>query len=163
LFSQTILRSGLWTSLGVWVGSWGFFAFVVSPIAFEVLPGDVAGNLAGSLLRVLHFGGAAAGLVAAACAFGLGRRGWVVILPLALALICLFSELWLSPEVALVRPSAIGAASTKATANRFRILHQLSLGLFLAIHVATIALTVRHARFDARDMETLPKPARPPA
>jgi len=151
LFSQTILRLGLWTSLGVWVGSWGFFAFVVSRIAFEVLPGDVAGNLAGQLLGVLHFGGAAAGFVAAGCAFGLGRRGWVVILPLALALVCLFNELWVSPEIALVRPSSIGAASTEATANRFRILHRLSLGLFLGMHVATIALLVRHAHFDAQE------------
>jgi hypothetical protein len=142
---------GLWTSLGVWVGSWGFFAFVVSRIAFRVLPGDVAGDLAGRLLGVLHFGGAVAGLVAAGCAFGLGRRGWVVFLPLALALVCLFNELWVSPEVALVRPSAIGAASTQATANRFEILHRLSLGLFLAIHVVTVALLVQHARFDARE------------
>ena len=133
------------------MGSWGFFAFVVSRIAFRVLPGEVAGDLAGSLLGVLHFAGAAAGFIAAGCAFGLGRRGWVVILPVALALACLFSELWISPEVALVRPSAVGAASSEAIANRFRILHRLSLGLFLAIHVASMALIIRHARFDAQD------------
>jgi hypothetical protein len=152
LFSQSILRLGLWTSLGVWVGSWGFFAFVVSRIAFQVLPGDVAGDLAGRLLAVLHFGGALAGFVAAGCAFGLGRRGWVVILPLFLALICVFNELWVAPEVALVRPSTLGPASTEATANRFRILHRLSLGLFLAIHVATVALLIRHARLDSREL-----------
>ena len=144
---------GLWTSLGAWVGSWAFFVFVVSRIAFQVLPGDIAGDLAGYLLTRLHWGGAAAGLLAAGCAFGLGRRGWVIVLPVGLALACLFNELWVSPEIALVRPSTLGAASSEFTANRFRILHRLSLGLFLAVHFASMTLLVRHASLDARELK----------
>ena len=64
MFSQTIFRSALWMSLGVWVGSWAFFAFVISRIAFQVLPGNVAGDLAGALLAILHLGGAAAAIAA---------------------------------------------------------------------------------------------------
>jgi hypothetical protein len=150
MFSQTILRTALWMSLGIWVGSWAFFAFVVSQIAFQILPGDVAGNLAGSLLTILHFGGAVAALVAAGAAAALGRRGWVIALPLGLALICLSSELWISPEIAAVRPTTTGAASTLASGERFRLLHRLSIGLFLAVHFASMILIGLHARLDAR-------------
>ena len=150
MFSQTVLRTVLWMSLGIWVGSWAFFAFVVSRVAFQILPGDVAGNLAGLLLEILHFGGAAAALVAAGAAAALGRRGWVIALPLGLALICLISELWISPGIAAVRPSTIGEASTLASGERFRFLHRLSIGLFLAVHFASIILIGLHARLDAR-------------
>jgi hypothetical protein len=151
MLSQTVLRTALWLSLGIWVGSWAFFAFVVSRIAFQILPGNVAGDLAGSLLWILHFGGAAAALVAAGAAAALGRRGLLVGLPLVLALICIVSEVWLSPEIALVRPSTLGAASTAVTAERFRIYHGLSLGLFMGVHFASMALILLHARLDARE------------
>lgn len=149
--SHAILRFALWLSLGAWVGSWAFFAFVVSRIAFQVLPGDVAGDLAGSLLTILHFGGAAAALVVAGAAAALGRRGWAVGLPIALALVCLASELWISPGVAAVRPSSLGAASTELTANRFRLLHRLSLGIFLLVHLASIGLVWLFARTEDAD------------
>lgn len=149
--SQIVLRSALWLSLGSWVGSWAFFAFVVSRIAFEVLSGDVAGDLAGSLLTTLHYWGAAAALIAAAAAIGLGRRGIVVIAPVGLALICLISELWLSPEVAAVRPSTLGAQSSAEMQQRFGTLHRLSLGLFMAVHFVSIILVILHARLDVRE------------
>lgn len=156
MLSQSILRTALWLSLGAWVGSWAFFAFVVSRIAFQVLPGDVAGDLAGSLLTTLHFGGAAAALVAAGAAVGLKRRGWVVGLPVALAVVCLVSELWLGPEVAAVRPSTLGAESTLETGQRFKLLHGISLGLFMAVHLASTILIVLHARLDAALATTSP-------
>ena len=151
LRSQFVLRSALWLSLGTWVGSWGFFAFVVSRIAFRVLPGDVAGDLAGLLLTPLHYWGAAAGLIAAGAAIGLGRRGMAVIAPVGLALICLVSELWLSPELAAVRPSTLGAQSSAEMQQRFGMLHRLSLGLFVAVHFVSIILVGVHARLDARE------------
>ena len=137
-------------SLGTWVGSWAFFAFVVSRIAFQILPGDVAGNLAGSLLTILHYGGAAAAFVAAGSAVALGRRGWVVALPVGLALVCLASEFWISPEIAAVRPSTIGEASTLQSGERFRLLHRFSIGLFLAVHFASMVLVGLNAKLDAR-------------
>jgi hypothetical protein len=149
--SQSILHFALWLSLGGWVGSWAFFLFVVSRIAFQVLPDDIAGDLSSSLLSVLHFGGAGAALVVAAAAAALGRRGRLVGLPIGLALICLASEFWLSPEVAAVRPSTLGAASTEQTAHRFEVLHGLLLGLFIGVHLASIGLVWLYARLDPRD------------
>jgi hypothetical protein len=157
-----VLRTTLWLSLGGWVGAWAFFAFVVSRVAFRVLPGDVAGDLAGMLLQTLHFGGAALALVAAASAFGLGRRGMVVWLPVALAGICLASEIWLSPAVAAVRPSALGAASTAETSLRFSRLHGLSLGLFMFVHLASIGLVALNARLEDRPASLRPERASPP-
>ena len=149
MLSRGLLRFVLWLSLGAWFGSWAFFAFVVSRVAFQVLPGDIAGDLAGSLLTTLHFGGVVAGLLAAATAAALGRKGWLVVVPLGLALICMFSELWITPEIAAVRPSATGPASTEESANRFRLLHQASIGLFLAVHAVVVGLIARHAWLDA--------------
>lgn len=143
-------RVVLWLSLALWVGSWAFFAFVVSRVAFIVLPGDVAGDLAGLLLGRLHWAGAAFGGVAGAMAWRLGRSGWLTVLPIVLGLLCAASELWLSPAVAAVRPSALGAAGTAETASQFSTLHRLSLGLFMGIHAASLALLVQHARLDGR-------------
>jgi hypothetical protein len=157
LARETTLRAALWLSLGSWVGAWGFFAFVVSRIAFRVLPGNVAGDLAGSLLHVLHLGGAGAALICAASLVGLGRRGLVVGVPVLLALASVASELLLSPEIAALRPSALGAANTADTQSRFGLLHGLSLGLFMLIHLASIGLVAWVAWLETRDRErTLP-------
>ena len=154
MIPQAVARTALWLSLGVWIGSWAFFAFVVSPLAFRVLPGDVAGDLAGMLLVVLHWGGGGVALVAAAAAAALGRRGFFLALPIFLAMLCAGSELWLSPEVASLRPSTLAAAATEESSRRFALLHALSLGLFLAIHLASILLLVLHAWIDSRPGET---------
>lgn len=148
---ETVLRAALWLSLGSWIGSWGFFAFVVSRIAFEVLPGNVAGDLAGALLEVLHLGGAGAALIVAAALAALGRRGAVVGFPILLAIVAVASELILSPEIAALRPSTLGAANTEDTQTRFRLLHGLSLGLFMLIHLGSIALVGWVAWLEARD------------
>jgi hypothetical protein len=152
MISKTVLRTSLWLAMGTWVGSWAFFAFVVSRITFQVLPGDVAGDLAGALLAILHFGGAGAALIAAASAVALGRRGLVIGLPVLLAVVCIASEVWLSPEVAAVRPSTLGVNSTAEAQLRFQTLHRLSLGLFLVIHLASLILVGLYARLDTRDL-----------
>ena len=150
---ESVLRSALWLGLGSWIGSWAFFAFVVSRVAFRVLPGNIAGDLAGILLTTLYEWGTVAALVSAGSAFALGRRGGLVWLPLGLALICLFSHLWLLPQIAAVRPSLIGEAATMATGQRFQLLHRVSLGLFMAVHFVSILLVVAHARWDAREAD----------
>ena len=145
----TFLRSLLWLAIGGWIGAWAFFAFVVSRIAFQVLPGDIAGDLAGDLLSVLHVGGAVAAVVIAGANRALGRRGWVVLFPLILGVACAASEIFLSPAVAAVRPSTLGVESTMEAQQRFRLLHGASLGLFMTIHAASIALLVLISRQDA--------------
>jgi hypothetical protein len=51
-------------SLIIWIGGLVFFAFVVAPAAFAVLPTThVAGNLVGRTLGILHWMGMFSGLV----------------------------------------------------------------------------------------------------
>lgn len=151
MLSRTVLRTSLWLALGGWVGAWAFFAFVVSRLAFQVLPGDLAGQMAATLLPVLHYGGAIAAFVVVAAGMGLDRRGWVIGLPALLGLLCLGSEWFLSPQVAAVSPISLGAENTALTQQRFRLLHRISLGLFLGIHLATLALVWGYARLETRD------------
>lgn len=160
--TEAALRATLWLALGSWIGAWGFFAFVVSRLAFKVLPGNVAGDLAGSLLHVLHLGGAAAALVTAASLAALGRRGFVVAFPLILAVVSLASELGLSPEIATLRPSTLGAANTEATQSRFQLLHGLSLGLFMTVHLASIVLLGWVSWLETRDRGPLNRSTTPP-
>lgn len=138
--AEAAARALLWLALGSWIGAWGFFAFGVSRLAFQVLPGDVAGDMAGVLLRELHLGGGAAGLVVAGCLAYLGYRGSIVLVPVALGLVPLASELIISPEVAALRPSVLGADNTASTQARFRMLHGLSLGLFMLVHLGSVLL-----------------------
>lgn len=148
---ETLWRSLLGLALGGWIGAWGFFAFVVSRLAFRILPGNVAGDLAGALLRILHLGGATAAAIIAVSLVALGRRGWVVYLPIALGLVALGSEQVLSPQIAALRPSTLGASSTEATQSRFGLLHGLSLGLFMSVHLASIALLGWISWLETRD------------
>jgi hypothetical protein len=149
--AEAAARGLLWLALGGWIGAWGFFAFVVSRLAFRVLPGDRAGDVAGALLHVLHLGGAAAGGIVAGCLLFLGRRGAIVAVPIVLGLIPLASELLLSPEIAALRPSALGASNTAETQARFRLLHGVSLGLFMLVHLGSLLLLGGLAWLEARD------------
>jgi len=150
VWASGILRSVLWLSLGSWVGAWAFFGFVVSRLAFRTLPGDVAADMAGRLLEVLYYGGAVAALLSAGTAYLLGRRGVFVLLPIVLAVLCVASELWLSPAIAELRPSTLGAATSESSSRLFARLHALSMSLFLGIHLTSVLLLLLHAWRDAR-------------
>lgn len=61
---MSFLRSLMLLSLIVWVGGLIFFAFVVAPTAFSVLPTrHLAGNVVGRTLGALHWMGLFSGLV----------------------------------------------------------------------------------------------------
>src|ERR1700757_4550450 len=61
---MSFLRSLMLLSLIVWVGGLIFFAFVVAPAAFAVLPTrHLAGNVVGRTLGILHWMGIISGLV----------------------------------------------------------------------------------------------------
>lgn len=60
---QTALRTLRLLSIVVWVGSLCFFAFVVAPVAFQLLPSThEAGLVVGGTLRILHLIGLASGM-----------------------------------------------------------------------------------------------------
>ena len=145
------LRALLWLLLGGWVGVWLFFALVVAPTAFRVLPStEVAGGLIRPVLAALHLYGGGAGIALAALAWRLGRSHPAVWLPLAMSALCLFSQLGVSAEIEEIRELAFGPGGSVEIAARFHLLHRLSMGIYTAVGVAGLVLVAIHARADAR-------------
>lgn len=62
-----ILRTFMLLALIVWIGGIIFFAFVLAPTLFTVLPAQLAGNVVSRSLTKLHWMGLAAGLVFLIC------------------------------------------------------------------------------------------------
>jgi uncharacterized membrane protein len=61
---MSFLRFLMLLSLVVWIGGLIFFAFVLAPSAFAILPTrHIAGNLVGRTLGVLHWMGIFSGLI----------------------------------------------------------------------------------------------------
>src|SRR5271170_2475250 len=61
---QTFLRALRLYAMVAWVGGLAFFAFVVAPVAFHVLPSaHEAGLVVGGTLRVLHWIGLISGMI----------------------------------------------------------------------------------------------------
>src|ERR1051325_6240951 len=65
--TMTALRFFMWLSLIVWLGGIIFFA-LLAPNVFAVLPThQLAGNVVGRMLRILHWMGIASGLIFLTC------------------------------------------------------------------------------------------------
>lgn len=141
------LRSLLWLTLSGWVGSWALFALVIARLAFRVLPSpQIAGQLIGPTLEVLHWYGAAAGATLAALALALRRGRMLAGFPLALAVACLVSQLAVTPRMEALYDQAFGPAGTLEAAAQYRRLHGVSMAIFSAVLSGAIALVVLHVR-----------------
>lgn len=151
VWRETGLRTALWLLLGGWLGAWLLFGFGVSTTAFRVLPStDLAGKVVGPILSGLNIYGAVAGIALAPIAAALGRRRALWLTPLALAGLCLYSELVVTPGIREVRNGAFGAAGSVEASERFASLHRQSLALFTGVGLGALALLVLHAWEDVR-------------
>lgn len=148
---ETVLRSLLWLLLGGWVGSWALFGLVIAPTAFRVLPSaEVAGTFVAPVLTALHLYGAAAGLALALLALALHRGRLRVVLPLLLTAACLCSQFGVSAPMDEIRAAAFGPQGSEAIAERFGVLHRVSVAIFLAVSAGTLWLLVLHAASDSQ-------------
>ena len=111
---MSFLRYLMLLSLIVWVGGLIFFAFVVAPTAFAVLPTrHLAGNVVGRSINALHWMGIVAGLIYLACSVLYNRfsRGTTHIFTARHVLICLMLVLTLiSQFVVSAKMAALRAA-----------------------------------------------------
>ncbi len=147
----TVLRSLLWLLLGGWVGAWALFGTVIAPTAFRVLPStEMAGTVIGPVLTALHLYGAFAGFGVSAVAAALRRGRLRVALPLLLAIACLYSHFGVSSEISEIRDQVFHPGGNEALAARWNTLHQLSLGIYLAVSGAILWLLVLHAASDSQ-------------
>jgi hypothetical protein len=148
------IRFLLWLLLGGWVGAWVTFGALVAPTAFRVLPShELAGQVVGPVISALHGYGAATGLVLAMLAWILGRRWLLVAIPLVAAAACAYSELAITPQIAVIRPLVFGPEGTPELAARFGHLHRVSVLIFISVGVTTLVLLAAHVLADARRTE----------
>ena len=144
------IRFLLWLLLGGWIGAWFTFGGLVAPTAFRTLPShELAGQVVGPVISALHGYGMAAGLVLAVLAWRLGRHWLLMAIPLLASAACAFSELAITPQIAAVRPLALGPEGTPEIAARFGQLHRVSVLIFLFVGVTTLVLLAAHVLADA--------------
>ena len=133
---MSLLRYLMFLSLIVWLGGLIFFAFVLAPTAFAVLPTrHLAGNVVARSLPALHWMGMISGMVFLVCSLIYSRLGTgaahpfaarnvLLVLMLALTLI---SQFGIMPRMDTLRAS-MGEIDNVAVTNPARV-------AFDALHV----------------------------
>ncbi len=133
---MTALRYLMWLSLIVWLGGLIFFAFVLAPTVFSVLPTrQLAGNVVNRSLAALHWMGIVSGFVFLASSMIYSRLAQGDAHPFAarhvllcvMLLLTLVSQFGISPRMATLRAS-MGDIDTVAVTDPARV-------QFNALHV----------------------------
>jgi hypothetical protein len=102
---MSFLRYLMFLSLAVWLGGLIFFAFVLAPTAFSVLPTrHLAGSLVGRSLGTLHWMGIVSGIVFLASSILYGRltKGTAHVFAARHVLICLMLALTLISQFGII-------------------------------------------------------------
>jgi hypothetical protein len=121
---MSFLRFLMVLSLVVWIGGLIFFAFVLAPTAFSVLPNThLAGNVVGRALGKLHWIAIFSGLVYLLSSLLYSRMtdGTAHVFAMRHLLLCLmlgltlFSQFWIIPRMDTLRASVSDFASVPLT------------------------------------------------
>jgi uncharacterized membrane protein len=155
------LRALMLLALIVWIGGIVFFAFVLAPTAFHVLPNtEVAANVVGPSLTALHWMGIVSGLVFLLCSLvcDFMRHSQVRLFSPAHVLILLMlgltaiSQFVITPRLRVLRTEMKTAGPGAPPSPEFNRLHQWSErteGGVLLLGIVVVVLTAR--RFDGRN------------
>jgi uncharacterized membrane protein len=153
---MSFLRFLMVLSLVVWIGGLIFFAFVLAPTAFQVLPSThLAGNVVGRALNKLHWIAIFSGIiflitsllysyVTQGTAHLFAMRNVLIVLMLALTL---FSQFWIIPRMDTLRTSVSDFATVPLTTParvQFDALHVWSTrveGAVLLLGLVAVFLT----------------------
>jgi uncharacterized membrane protein len=126
---MSFLRFLMLLSLVVWIGGLIFFAFVLAPTAFHVLPNThLAGNVVGRALGKLHWIAIVSGIIFLISSLLYSRLtdGSAHIFAIRHVLICLmlaltlFSQFWIIPRMDTLRAS-VGDFATVPLNNPARV------------------------------------------
>ncbi len=126
---MSFLRFLMLLSLVVWIGGLIFFAFVLAPTAFQVLPNThLAGNVVGRALGKLHWLAIVSAIVFLACSllYSYLTNGTAHVFAMRHILICLmlaltlFSQFWIIPRMDTLRAS-VADFSTVPVDNPARV------------------------------------------
>lgn len=143
-------------ALIVWVGGMVFFALVLAPTAFTVLPTTaLAGNLVGRSLAALHWMGISSALVFLVASLFFSRARVARMKPLALVnllvlvmlMLTLISQFAITPRIHALR-AQLGTADTLQNSARseFNRLHAWSTRLETGVLVLGLGVVVLTAR-----------------
>jgi uncharacterized membrane protein len=153
---MSFLRYLMLLSLVVWIGGLIFFAFVLAPTAFQVLPSPhLAGNVVGRALGKLHWIAIFSGIVFLASSMLYSRviNGTAHVFAMRNILICLmlaftlFSQFWIIPRMDTLRAQVSDLASVPAdnpARVQFDALHAWSTrveGVVLLLGLVAVYLT----------------------
>ena len=135
---MTLLRSLMLLALITWIGGIIFFAFVLAPTVFRVLPShEMAGNVVNPSLTALHWMGLVSGAVFLLCSLFLGRIQYARFKPVTLVhglavlmlALTLISQFAIAPRMSSLRVEMgviDNIAFSDARRIEFNLLHQWS-------------------------------------
>jgi len=121
---MSFLRFLMLLSLVLWIGGLIFFAFVLAPTAFQVLPTThLAGNVVGRALNKLHWIGIISGFLflISSLLYSYLAQGTAHVFAMRHVLICLmlvltlFSQFWIIPRMDTLRAQVGDFASVPLT------------------------------------------------
>jgi uncharacterized membrane protein len=155
---MSALRTFMMLALIVWIGGIIFFAFVLAPTVFTVLPSvELAGNVVSRSLTVLHWMGIVAAIVFLICSLLYSQiryarlRAFTLsnVLMAIMLLLTLISQFAITPRMRVLR-AQVGAIDALARTDERRLefdhLHAWSTrdeGTVLLLGLAVVALTAR--------------------
>jgi uncharacterized membrane protein len=149
-----LLRTLMLLTLIVWVGGIIFFAFVMAPTLFTVLPSTrLAGDVVSPALNKLHWMGLASGALFLLCSILYNSRRYAqlrllttthVFIILMLALTA-FSQFNIAPRMRELRatPQGLGALDVRAEFDRLHAWSTRMEGAVLVLGVGVVILTSR--------------------
>ncbi|MBZ5524112.1 MAG: DUF4149 domain-containing protein [Acidobacteriia bacterium] len=155
---MTLLRTLMLLALITWIGGIIFFAFVLAPTVFRVLPTrEMAGNVVNPSLTALHWMGIVSGIIFLICSLFLDRIQYarfkpatlvnaLAVLMLALTLV---SQFTISPRMRSLR-AEMGVIDNVAYSDARRVefnrLHQWSTRLEEGVFLFGLVVVVLTAR-----------------
>jgi len=140
-------------ALIVWIGGIIFFALVLVPTLFSMLPAQTAGNVVSPILSKLHWIGLTAGAVFLICSLvynwakhsQLRLFGTSHLLVLIMLILTAISQFAITPRMRELRPrlSRFDAPNAREAFDRLHVLSTRTEGAVLLLGLVVVALTAR--------------------
>ena len=148
-----ILRAVMLLGLIVWIGGIIFFALVLAPTLFSVLPVQLAGNVVSPTLTKLHWIGLFSGGIFLVCslAYNYARPsqprlfGATHLLVLLMLILTAVSQFVITPRMRELRegPSGLNAPNARADFNRLHMWSTRTEGGVLLLGLLVVIVTAR--------------------
>src|SRR5437588_10709629 len=156
---MTILRILMLLALIAWIGGIIFFAFVLAPTVFRVLPVSLAGNVVSPSLGILHWIGIVSAAVFLVCSLIYNQFKYARLKPLAavhvliviMLALTLVSQFGITPRMHALRPQIestpsaghLPCGNARMAFDRLHAWSTRSEGAVLFLGLAVVVLTAR--------------------